>query len=220
MWVFVCCALVMLSAADGAAHGAAGDFNSDSYSPVLYPEVTYMDSYNTALIGGKSVLSSYYGYGGYFEGECFGVYGFSDVSVSSIRDDVRGTGGDSPANVGVYGYGYTADLSNYGVCGAVACSGTCTQYAGHFLGDLAFTSSLINASNLEFKEDLGGLERALRDLLECEVVNYRCKLNPEFKKKKPTAGPTDRFIRPAGGRGFSGARGRCRGPSKGRGCWR
>ncbi len=131
----------------------AGDFTSNYLSAttnVVHAEFTGTGSYDAVAVYGKSVPTDYYGYGGYFEGGYYGVYGTIMPTGSNYYRGIYGrVYGGTGVNYGVHGYAYGAG-TNYGVYGSA--SGTGTNYAGYFSGNVVVSGTLSKGAG-SFKID-------------------------------------------------------------------
>jgi len=129
----------------------AGDFVSDyasSSTRVVSAEYTATSSDGIAVYG-RSVPTDFYGYGGYFEGGYYGVYGTIFPTGSNTYHGVYGrAAGGSGSNYGIRGYA-TGTGTNYGVYG-FASGGT--SYAGYFSGNAVVTGTLSKGAG-SFKID-------------------------------------------------------------------
>ncbi len=143
----------------------AGYFQSDSLSgSTQVLKVEYSGSSGNYDIRGVNSLvipNSGFGYGGYFTGGYRGLHGFADADAyNSQAFGLSGTAsGTAGMRYGVYGHSSGTAPIKYGV------------YAS---GDLAYTGSLINASDLKLKQNVSGLTNALEKvkLLEPKIYNY------------------------------------------------
>ncbi len=160
----------------------------------------------TTLSDGHGVLgiyqpSAWYGIGGYFAGGYYGVYAIAETpDFTGSRNGVygRAAGGNSD-NFGVYGsatanssgtfstsfglYGAAdgpAGKSVYGVYGT-SFGTSATRYAGYFSGNLAYTGSLINASDLRFKENVTPVAGVLSKLMQLKPSLFEFSKSDEYK---------------------------------------
>lgn len=141
----------------------AGYFESDSISgntEVIRANYTASGNYDGKGVIAYSVPANGYGYGGYFYGGYRGVYGGAEG------------GGYTGTSYGLSGHAYGTAGTRYGVYGGTA--GGTTRYGVYASGDLAYTGSLINASDLKFKQNVSGLTNALDKvkLLEPKTFSY------------------------------------------------
>ncbi len=178
-------AIVGLGAAPLAAQisGSAGDFESDQTSgAVVAARVSHTFGADTVAVVGFSQPQPSFGYGGIFYGGWYGVFA-SAVSGGGTgnRFGVYGEAGGSPINYGVQGVA-TSDIdssASYAIYGSASCSGVgCSAYAGYFDGNLAYTGSLINASDQMLKKNVAPIDSTLGRVLALEVVTY------EFKERE------------------------------------
>ncbi len=179
-------AIVVFCAAPSTAQlsGVAGDFDSAvPTGPVLAAHVSHTSLADTVAVQGTSEPQPWWGYGGYFAGGYVGVAAEAVLAGAGERTGVRGVAGDSPANYGVLGEAssYLDSSASAGVFGSASCTGVgCVAYAGYFDGDLAYTGSLVNASDQMLKKDVEPLDRVLDQVLALEVVTF------EFKERAIT----------------------------------
>ncbi|MCK5051231.1 MAG: tail fiber domain-containing protein [Candidatus Cloacimonetes bacterium] len=109
-------------------------------------------------------------YGGYFEGGYHGVYSIVIPTGSSYYYGVKAdVSGGSGFNYGIRGAA-SGSGTNFGIYG-IAASGS-TNYAGYFSGDLAYTGTLINASDERFKENVQPFNNALSKIKLMNVHTF------------------------------------------------
>jgi len=125
-----------------------------NYSSALYVQ-------HTATAGAGTAV---YGLAG-----STGVYGEASMSGSGGRYGVQGWGYNGTFNYGVSGYAFGGSY-NYGVYGYA--SGN-ENYAVYASGNLAYTGSLIAASDGRLKEDVTAMEPALDRLMRVKARSYR-----------------------------------------------
>lgn len=167
---------------------------------VLHVEVKHTNAAQTIAVYGEARPQAGYGYGGYFDGGFVGALGIAPTLGSSLNRGVWGQAIGADDNRGVQGYAVAADdepFLAYGVYGSADCAdngGACTKYAVYASGDLAYTGSLVNASDLRFKQSLAPMGPAVAKLLELEVVYYEFIESEELSHMNLPRGPRVGFI--------------------------
>jgi len=167
----------------------AGCFTTNYLSnstTVLRAEYTGVGEYSATAIYGVCKPEDGYGRGGYFKGGYYGILSDADAGVyNSTSCGVYGRAfGSAGTHRGVWGnaslggtsnYGLTGGASdgttNYGVYGGAA--GGTTNYAVYASGNLAYTGTLINLSDIMFKQNINSFS-ALNKIsqLEPRVFSY------------------------------------------------
>lgn len=138
-----------------------------------------------------------YGYGLEAEAPWVGVLGFSTGAALTGSYGVEGSAQDTAAggsSVGVYA---TAGASAsggtaFGVFGTT--NAGAVRYAGYFSGDLAYTGSLIHASDATLKEDVRPFSGALSSLMQLQPRTYRFKSSREFQAMNLPGGNQYGFV--------------------------
>ena len=167
----------------------AGYFTSNYLShstDVLRAEYTGVGEYGGTAIVGVSTPADGYGKGGYFKGGQYGILSDADAGASD-RATVGVFGrafGSTGSHRGVYGTASQGGTSNYGVAGGAtggttnygvygSASGGTTSYGVYASGNLAYTGTLINLSDIMFKQNINSFS-ALSKItqLEPRVFNY------------------------------------------------
>lgn len=69
-----------------------------------------------------------------------------------------------------------------------------TNYAVYANGDLAYTGSLIHASDLRLKENLGTLDTVIPRVMDLSVMTFQHTSNPEYEHMNLPEGPQVGFI--------------------------
>jgi hypothetical protein len=123
---------------------------------------------------GQNIIDDFYGIGVTGEGGWIGVRGSVYAEGSEFYTGVEGTAsGSTGTQVGVYGYAFGVDGTSYGVYGSAADYGEAGYaYAGYFEGDLAYTGSLIPASDERLKENIKTMDGALDKVLLLRPTTY------------------------------------------------
>lgn len=115
---------------------------------------------------GRNEIAANYGVGVQGEGYYRGVRGYSIFNGTGTRAGVWGSAsGGAAANYSVYG------------AGASGASDPNNNYGGYFVGRLAYTGSLVNASDARLKTNLKEVEPVLEQINRLDVKHY------EFKKE-------------------------------------
>jgi hypothetical protein len=127
----------------------------------ILPEASASD---IAGVYGENIATDYYGVGVQGQGGYIGLSGLVYPTGSQEYYAVYGAavGGASGTNYGVYG----------------EASGNGTNYAGYFAGDLAYTGSLIPASDERLKQNIQTMNGALDNILLLRPTTY------EFRTKE------------------------------------
>lgn len=130
---------------------------------VVHAECTGLFNAQATGVFGKAVLNYGYGYGGSFEGGYTGALGYvnaySYLDYIGLHGQVSGLNAYGPSNneYGVLGQATGFAYHGYGVYGAASCNqavnigvygeatGTGTNYAGYFNGNVTVTGSLSKA---------------------------------------------------------------------------
>ena len=154
----------------GNSTGYYGGYFTSNYNDysthVIHAEFTGTSS-DAIAVYGKSKPEDYHGYGGWFEGGFRGVLGIVYPTGSNIYTGVYGAvSGGSGTNRGVYGYA----------------SGTGTNYAGYFNGNLAYTGTLTGPSDERFKENVQPFNDALSKIKLMNVHTFNFKQMEEEKQ--------------------------------------
>ncbi|MFZ5941834.1 MAG: tail fiber domain-containing protein [Bacteroidota bacterium] len=126
---------------------------ADSYTNAVYVQ-------HNATAGAGTAI---YGIGG-----STGVYGQSSNTGSGSRYGMQGWAYNGTYNYGIAGYAFTGTY-NYGVYG-YANSGT--SYAVYASGNLAYTGSLIAASDGKLKEEVRTLGPSLEKIMQVQPRSY------------------------------------------------
>ncbi|MEA2095254.1 MAG: tail fiber domain-containing protein, partial [Candidatus Cloacimonadota bacterium] len=142
----------------------SGYFNSNynhNSTHVIHAEFTGT-SFDAIAVYGKSRPQDGYGYGGYFEGGRFGVY-------STVLPDLAASG----IYFGAYGSVYGGSGINYGIYCSVSGSGT--NYAGYFDGNVTVTGTFSNPSDERFKENVQPFTSAISkiNLMNVHTFNFK-----------------------------------------------
>jgi len=117
----------------------------------------YIGTYVGTGVYGLSIQQDFWGHGGFFKGGYIGVYGSVHPSGSENYHGVRGyVNGGSGTNYAVHGYA----------------SGSGTNYAGYFSGDVLYTGTLSGPSDERLKENIQPLELALAKIMQMKVHTY------------------------------------------------
>ena len=126
----------------------------DAVSRFRYNSLVYSD---IIAVEGISTPVDFYGYGGKFEGGYTGAEGIVEPTGSGSYFGIRGrsNGGDG-TNYGVWGYA----------------TGDGTNYAVYAQGDLAYTGSLINASDARLKKNIAPISSALSTIMLLNPSRY------------------------------------------------
>jgi hypothetical protein len=188
----------------------AGYFSSNnlnSSTRVVYGEFLGSGNYDVSAIYGKSTPATNWGYGGYFEGGYMAVRGTTQsggayggyfagggtgVYGSGSTYGVYGTATSGSSRYGVYGIA-TGGSSPYGVYGSGS-GGIETSYAVYAAGNLAYTGSLINASDAKFKDQVNDLSNALDIIVNLDAKSYIYSENPQFTHMNFPSGKHYGFI--------------------------
>jgi len=142
------------------------NFNS-SNTHVVHSEFIGTGYSDPKAVYGKSRPQDYYGYGGYFEGGFYGVYGRIIPTGSSSYQAIRGfVSGGSGANYAFHGYA----------------SGSGTNYAGYFQGNVTVTGTFSNPSDERFKENVQPFRNALSKIKLINVHTFNFIQMAEEKK--------------------------------------
>lgn len=119
---------------------------------------------------GEHAVTDYYGVGVQGKGGKKGVEGIVEPTGSQHYAGVYGSvNGGSGTNLGVYGNA-SGSGTNYGVY-ATASGGT-TNWAGYFNGNLAYTGTLSNPSDIRLKENLRPIEDAIDKLVALRGIYF------------------------------------------------
>ena len=123
---------------------------------------------------GQNIIDDYYGIGVTGEGGWIGVQGYVSAEGSEIYSGVIGSAaGTDGTHYGVSGYAFGIDGTSYGVYGDAADFGEDgLAYAGYFAGDLAYTGSLVPASDERLKENIQTMDGALAKVLQLRPTTY------------------------------------------------
>ncbi len=133
-------------------------------------DVMSMASDHSPAVYGEHAVTDYYGVGVQGKGGKKGVEGIVEPTGSQHYAGVYGSvNGGSGTNLGVYG-GASGSGTNYGVY-ATASEGT-TNWAGYFNGDLAYTGTLSNQSDIRLKENLRPIEDAIDKLVALRGIYF------------------------------------------------
>lgn len=199
IWICLTAALLTLSGMVKAQSGTAADFRSDvesSSDPVVQAQVTHSQNVDTVAFSAISAPAPYWGYGGRFAGGWVGISSEAVLPGTGVRTGVYAYGnGGASANYGLAGTASGPDGSgNYGVYGSASCVGSCSAYAVYASGDLAYTGSLIDASDLKLKEGLAAAESLMDKLMDLQVVTYQHRSDPELAPLNLPEGPQIGFI--------------------------
>ena len=120
------------------------------------------------------LLSYFYnrnGLNGPYSSAEFGNYKAGAVSQTT---GVRGDASGAVINRGITGFAQaTNGQTAYGVYGGIFQINGGTAYAGYFQGNLAYTGSLINASDATLKTNIQPLENALTSLNKIQIKQYQ-----------------------------------------------
>ncbi|MTE26328.1 tail fiber domain-containing protein [Winogradskyella ouciana] len=131
---------------------------------------------------GKNDVSDFYG---------FGVYGLGGyVGTSGL---VYPTG--SSAYFGVFGqvFGTNTSGTNYGVYGNANSGVGATNYAVYAQGDLAYTGTMINASDRKLKTNITTINNSLEDIMRLNPTSYLIRENYQ-KTMNMSSSPQFGFI--------------------------
>ena len=162
----------------------AGYFDSDSAAGinthVVHAEYTGTGNNDASAVWGDSRPADGYGYGGYFQGGYRGVFGFADA------------GAYAGSSFGVYGIASGTAGFRYGVIGTA--SGGTTNYAVYASGDLAYTGSLINASDAKLKENVASLSGTLSRIMQVKSRMYDYRSGTEFSSMSLSSGKHYGFV--------------------------
>jgi hypothetical protein len=167
----------------------AGYFISNylsDYTTVLHAEYTGVGEYSTTAISGVCKPADGYGHGGFFKGGRRGILSDADAGTyTSTSIGVYGRAfGSAGTHRGVWGSASTGGTSNYGVTGGASdgttnygvwggATGGTTNYAVYASGNLAYTGTLINLSDMMFKQNINSFSALSKiNQLEPRVFNY------------------------------------------------
>jgi hypothetical protein len=151
-----------------ASFGANGDFDID-YVNIVGGRFAVRENGNVGIGTGSP--------GSKLEIDADATTYAAYVTNSSTASYVTGIIGYTPAATGIEHTGTRGTASgassNYGVYGSAFGGGT--NYAGYFSGDLAYTGSLIHASDARLKENIQDINGALPQILRLKprTFNYR-----------------------------------------------
>ncbi|RKZ28709.1 hypothetical protein DRQ26_00540 [bacterium] len=120
---------------EGSVSGSAAD------SAAVAAFFNTVSNQDAAGVYGECANSPNWGYGGYFRGGYRGVEGVAEMPGTGSRYGLEGrASGGNLNNYGVYGYAWGDSGVKYGVYGSASGSGT--NWAGYFNGDVHITGSL------------------------------------------------------------------------------
>jgi len=152
----------------------AGYFTSDSssdYTDVIHAEFTGVGNHYPTAIYGKAVPAPSFGLGGIMTGGFAGVQGEASEPGPGNRFGVIANG----LNGDTHNYGVSGDARNgtitYGVYG-YGSGGSSNNYAVYASGNLAYTGSLINASDVKLKENIRPLTGSLNKLMQLKPKSF------------------------------------------------
>ena len=121
-------------------------------------------NYGLAAIHGINIASSGTGVGVEGTGGYMGVRGNAAQNGTGYRYGVYGTAGNAQYNYGVMGYAYGG-----------------TSYAVYAAGTLAYSGSIIQASDAKFKEDIQPLTSVLGHVMKLKPRKYSMSVSEEAK---------------------------------------
>lgn len=128
-------------------------------------EMNHTGNSDDAGVLGRNEITANYGVGVQGEGYYRGVRGYSNFNGTGTRAGVWGSAsGGATANYSVFG------------AGASGASDPNNNYGGYFVGRLAYTGSLVNASDARLKTNLKEVEPVLEQINRLDVKHY------EFRK--------------------------------------
>ncbi len=136
-------------------HSYAGYFSSDSTDKGvgLHADDTMLGGTGVEGVGSQVGVS----------GETSGSNGLANGWSAGIEGAASATGNN--VNYGVYGYAVNAS----------------TNYAVYAEGDLAYTGSLIHASDAKFKENVRPINQVLSKVMELAPKSYTFRKDPSYK---------------------------------------
>jgi hypothetical protein len=178
----------------------AGYFTSDlpsSETHAVHAEVTAEEAADATAVYGKADVNPFWGIGGTFSGGWKGVTGFAQVPGSGERVGIQGFGWYSEdTNYGVIGNAFSFDASstNYGIYGSASGGAGTTNYAVFADGDLAYTGSLISVSDRKLKQNLIPQGETLSKLLRLEVTSFEHRRDGDAAKMNLARGRHVGFV--------------------------
>ncbi|RMG98091.1 MAG: tail fiber domain-containing protein, partial [Chloroflexi bacterium] len=145
----------------------------------VFGEVTNSSHYHAYGVYGKADVNPGYGYGGYFSGGLYGIYGSAGASGIGNRYGVYGyASATSGSSYGIRGHAYGSG-ANYSVFGVGQTSGS-TNYAGYFSGNVTVTGTFSNPSDARLKTGEAPIEDALSIVSRLHGKQYRFKEEYRF----------------------------------------
>jgi len=137
-----------------------------------------------------------YGYGGYFEGGSYGVYGVSQLSGSGTRYGGYFSGANSTTDATVYRNTYgirtfatcgaNSKMTIYGIYSSVTGGTGAIAYAGYFNGNLSYTGNLTKESDKNLKKNIETYSDGLQTVLRLRPVKYDYDIENNKEMNMPT----------------------------------
>ena len=173
-----------LSVGGAGSGNYTGYFESSATSSsthVLHANANGSATGNLTAVYGSATTNGY-GYGGQFHGGYMGLYATSTVfaSPTGYKYGLNAAAGgfSSSYALGVRAVAQGHDGVNYGVYGTWSSSGSATNYAGYFNGNLHYNGNLTGPSDARLKQNVQPVRNAL------ELVNQLNAKTYEFKTEE------------------------------------